>query len=125
MSGYSFYCTPCGISHAGECPPKKEAPAKVLSDYVVEVDIGSRWKGQVRWHGRSNGLVGIWKPAGDADGYEVLAIISDGTTPRSRIQVRSWGQPGAVVWTLPIEYWFEDGWFNQATGCDERMIPWV
>jgi hypothetical protein len=26
MSGYVFHCTPCGIAHAGECPPKARDP---------------------------------------------------------------------------------------------------
>jgi hypothetical protein len=26
MSGYVFHCTPCGVAHAGECPPKARDP---------------------------------------------------------------------------------------------------
>jgi hypothetical protein len=82
--------------------------------------VGSRWRGQARWTGQKQ-----WQHTGHADGYEVMAIISDGTNARSRIQVRAWNEPAAVVWTLEIEYWFEEGFTNPTNGMDERMIPWT
>jgi hypothetical protein len=98
-------------------------------EWQVEVVVGTRWKGQRRPVAMSpnnpRGLIGIWQPSGWPGGYEVLAIISDGTTARSRIQVQAWHTVAAAVWTLPIEYWYEEGWFNPATNCDERMIPWT
>jgi hypothetical protein len=86
----------------------------------IEIVVGSRWRGQRRWTGQLQ-----WQRSGWPDGYEVMAIISDGTTARSRVQVRAYNTQAAVVWTLQIEYWFEDGFANPMSGCDERMIPWV
>jgi len=117
VSGYVFHCTPCGFPHAGECPPRAEVPT-TPKPREVEVTVGSHWSGQRKPPG------GTWQPSGWHAGYEVVAIISDGTRDRSRVQVRAWGDPIAPVWTLQVDYWDEEGFDNPMTGNRERMIPW-
>lgn len=124
MSGYVFHCTPCGFPHSGECPePVKKAPELAPDVADLTIVVGSRWRGNRR--ARSGTLVGIWQRSGWPDGYEVLAVISGGTNDTTRIQVRAWNAQHAVVWTLQVEYWFEEGFANPMSGYDERMVPWV
>lgn len=117
MSGYVFHCTPCGFPHAGECAPKPAAPSP-KKPWEVEITVGSRWRGRAKAPG------GPWVDTGWSSGYEVLSIISDGTTENTRIQVRAYGAPAAAVWTLDVAYWSEDGFPNPMTHHIEQMVPW-
>jgi hypothetical protein len=137
MSGYSFYCTPCGFAHAGECPP---APKKTLVQKTVEevdgkpsapaagtplpnngtmivIPVGSRWlfEHQDQWST-------VWKSAGWKDGYEVMAIVANGKGGAA-IQVREWNSPAHPIYTCRIEWWDPDG-IAASDGGKNRFVVW-
>jgi len=134
---YSFPCTPCGFSHAGECdvlscgckgkckghttqePPPSSNWVKTVpaGGDEITISVGSRWRLQHQYPVGSR-----WLPIGHQDGYEVMAIVASGFSVA--IQMREYGAPQYPVYTCSLQWWDPQG--NGASdGGRNRFVPWT
>lgn len=66
-NGYAFWCTPCGASHPGECPPA--APVVVPAPPGLVPEVGSRWAIEFR-----KKATGQWEPSQHNAEVEVISV---------------------------------------------------
>ena len=105
MGGYSFWCSRCSASHAGECPPAPDA--RTPGDDRGPAP-GTRWVSELSDDGG-----GTWARNGFS--YEVVRSSASANTVTARYP----GNP--MEFDLPRGYWDPSGGQNP-NGSFSRMV---